>query len=169
MHACRRRPARSLLLVAAWALLAAGLLPPGAPAAAAQKVTFSTDFGFNGRHAYYFVALDKGFYRDAGLDVEIVRGTGSADVIRTVAAGRVQLGFADTGTLVIARTNQNLMAKVVAIVYNRPPHAIYCHEDAGVRGPKDLEGETSADTAGSANSVSFAGLARAAGVGKDKV
>ena len=27
---------------------------------AADKVTFVTDFGYNGRHAYYFVALDKG-------------------------------------------------------------------------------------------------------------
>ncbi len=170
----RFRSCRLLDPVLRLALLAfaAGLFTvgPGAwEAAAAQKVTFSTDFGFNGRHAYYFVALEKGFYRDAGLEVEIVRGTGSADVVRTVAAGRAQLGFADTGTLIISRTNQNLAAKVVAIVYNRPPHAIYCHEDVGVRGPKDLEGKTIADTAGSANPLIFPALARAAGVDKDKV
>jgi hypothetical protein len=29
---------------------------------AADKVTFVTDFGYNGRHAYYFVALEKGYY-----------------------------------------------------------------------------------------------------------
>jgi len=174
MLALSRRHRRPLLIGLALLLPAAGLFLAvaelAAPeAAAAQKVTFSTDFGFNGRHAYYFVALEKGFYRDAGLEVEIVRGTGSADVIRTVAAGRAQLGFADTGTLVIARTSQNLAAKVVAIVYNRPPHAIYCHEDAGVRGPKDLEGKTIADTAGSANPLIFPALARAAAVDKDKV
>jgi NitT/TauT family transport system substrate-binding protein len=152
-----------------WLLLAAVLLPPLAgEAAAAQKITFTTDFGYNGRHAYYYVALEKGFYREAGLDVEIVRGGGSADAIRIVAAGRAQLGFADTGTLVISRTNQNLPVKEVAVVYNRPPHAIFCHEDAGVHGPKDLEGKTIADTAGSANPAMFPALARAAGVDKDK-
>ena len=140
-----------------------------APAAAAQKITFTTDFGFNGRHAYYFVALEKGFYREAGLELEIVRGNSSSDAIRIVAAGRAQLGFADTGTLVISRTSQNLPAKSVAIVYNRPPHAIYCLEESGVRGPKDLEGKTIGDTAGSANPAMFPVLARAAGVDKEKV
>ena len=43
-------------------------------AAAADKVTFVTDFGFNGRHAYYFVALDKGYYAKQNLHVQIVRG-----------------------------------------------------------------------------------------------
>jgi len=138
-------------------------------AGAAQKVLFSTDFGYNGRHAYYFVALEQGFYRDAGLDVEILRGSGSADVIRTVASGKIQMGFADAGTLVIARTNQNLPVKEVAMVYTRPPHAIFCHEDAQVRAPKDLEGKTIADTAGSSNPAMFPALARAAGVDKDKV
>ena len=172
MPASRRRHLRSLLHVTAFLALAAGLTLAGAglaAAAAPQKITFTTDFGFNGRHAYYYVAQEKGFYRDAGLEVEFVRGTGSADAIRTVAAGRAQLGFADSGTLVISRTNQNLPVKAVAIVYNRPPHAIYCHEEAGVRVPKDLEGKTIADTAGSANPIMFPALARAAGVDKDRV
>src|SRR5574341_253271 len=165
-----RRPLVSLgLTLLALPLLAAALILPTAPAAAAQKITSPTAFGFNGRHAYDFVAQEKGFYREAGLEVEFARGTGSADVARTVAAGRIPMGFMDTGTLVISRTNQNLPAKAVAIVYNRPPHAIYCHEDAGVRTPKDLEGKTIADTAGSANPLIFPALARAAGVDKDKV
>ncbi len=156
-----------LLLAAAVALAVAGLAAP--EAAAAQKVTFSTDFGFNGRHAYYFVAQEKGYYREAGLEVEFLRGTGSADTIRTVAAGRAQIGFADTGVLVISRTNQPLPVKAVAIVYNRPPHAIYCHEDSGVRTLKDLEGKAIADTAGSANPLMFPAVARTAGVDKDKL
>jgi NitT/TauT family transport system substrate-binding protein len=36
---------------------------------AADDVTFVTDFGFNGRHAYYYVALEKGYYKDAGINV----------------------------------------------------------------------------------------------------
>lgn len=173
MHASSR-PRRTMRLALIFWLTAAGLLlgergfaPP--EAAAAQKITFSTDFGFNGRHAYYYVAQEKGFYRDAGLEVEIVRGNSSSDVIRLIAAGRIQLGFADTGTLVIARTNQNLLVKAAAIVYNRPPYAIYCHEEAHVRGPKDLQGKTVADTAGSANPTMFPAFARAAGVDKEKV
>jgi ABC-type nitrate/sulfonate/bicarbonate transport system substrate-binding protein len=56
-------------------------------AVAADNVTFITDFGFNGRHAYYYVALEKGYYEAAGLDVKIVRGQGSSDAVKQVASG----------------------------------------------------------------------------------
>jgi TPR repeat protein len=41
-----------------------------------DSVTFTTDFGYYGRNAFFFEALDRGYYRDAGLDVKIVRGKG---------------------------------------------------------------------------------------------
>ncbi len=174
MHAPNRRRASLPLLVLGLGLLAAGPFLPGADfaapvAAAAQKLTFSLDFEYAGRHAYYFVALEKGFYREVGLDVEIARGSGSADAIRAVGAGRAPLGFADTGTLVVSRTNHGLPVKVVAIVYNRAPHCIFCLEDAGVRTPKDLEGKRIATPPGSASTTMFPAFVRATGINADKV
>ena len=58
-------------------------------AGAADKITFVTDFGYNGRHAYYFVALEKGYYARQNLDVQIVRGQGVADAVKQVAGGTV--------------------------------------------------------------------------------
>jgi NitT/TauT family transport system substrate-binding protein len=43
-------------------LMVAGVLLAGADAWATENVTLITDFGFNGRHAYFYVALDKGYY-----------------------------------------------------------------------------------------------------------
>jgi len=80
------------LLAALWAC---ALAPRDAHAA--DKVTFVTDFGYNGRHAYYFVALDKGYYAKHNLDVAIVRGQGSADAVKQVAAGTAQIGFCRHG------------------------------------------------------------------------
>src|SRR5215470_7340090 len=94
----------------------------------AENITFITDFGFNGRHAYYYVALERGYYRQAGLDVSFVRGNGSADAIRKVASGAVQIGFADAGSLVLARANDGVPVRMVAVVYAAPPHAIYATE-----------------------------------------
>src|SRR5271166_2558214 len=78
-----------LLMLAALFACAAGV----GVAQAADKVTFVTDFGYNGRHAYYFVALEKGYYARQNLDVAIVRGQGSADAVKQVAAGTAQIGF----------------------------------------------------------------------------
>jgi NitT/TauT family transport system substrate-binding protein len=155
----------ALIRAAAIALLTVAV----GPEAWAESVTFITDFGFNGRHAYYYVALDRGYYKEAGLDVSIVRGSGSADAIRKVGAGAAQIGFADAGSLVLARANDGLPVRMIAVVYAAPPHAIYTTEDSGIRKPQDLAGHRIADSAGSANTVLFGAYAKAAGFDQTKV
>ena len=56
-----------------------------------------------GRHSAYFVALDRGFYKEAGLDIRIVPGRGSADGINRIASGEASFAFGDAGALVLAR------------------------------------------------------------------
>jgi ABC-type nitrate/sulfonate/bicarbonate transport system substrate-binding protein len=138
-------------------------------AEAADKVTFVTDFGYNGRHAYYFVALEKGYYARQNLDVQIVRGQGSADAVKQVAAGTAQIGFADTAAVILGRANDQIPTKLVAIVYAKPPHAIYVLKESGIAKPKDLEGKKLADTAFSAVPKLFQAYAKAANIDANKV
>jgi NitT/TauT family transport system substrate-binding protein len=143
----------------------------GSPAAAKRleavarldQVTLITDFGFNGRHAYFFDALDKGYYREAGLEVKIVRGQGSMDAIRQVGAGNAMFGFADAGALILARANDQIPVKLIAVVYSKPPQAIFCREDSGMKKPKDLEGNAIAAAPGSAVRALFPAFAKATG------
>ena len=72
------------------ASLVAFALAAGA-AAATDHVVFVTDYGLYGRHAYYFVAMEKGYYAAENLDIEIVRSQGSANTIKQVANGTAQL------------------------------------------------------------------------------
>ena len=136
---------------------------------AADKITFVTDFGYNGRHAYYFVALEKGYYARLDLDVQIVRGQGSADAVKQVAAGTAQIGFADTAAVILGRGNDVIPAKVICIVYAKPPHVIYVLKDSGITKPKDLEGRKIADTAFSAVPKLFDAYAKAAQIDAGKV
>ena len=136
---------------------------------AADKITFVTDFGYNGRHAYYFVALEKGYYARLDLDVQIVRGQGSADAVKQVAAGTAQIGFADTAAVILGRGNDAIPAKVVCIVYAKPPHVIYVLKDSGITKPKDLEGRKIADTAFSAVPKLFDAYAKATHIDAGKV
>jgi NitT/TauT family transport system substrate-binding protein len=63
------RRSRTNWRCAAGALAIVAALQGCGSAAAADSVSLITDFGYNGRHAYFFVALEKGYYKDAGLDV----------------------------------------------------------------------------------------------------
>jgi len=154
-----------------YALVLAGLIGAALSAAAhaAEKINFVTDYGYNGRHAYYFVALDKGYYKDAGFDVTIVRGKGSVDAIHQVGAGNATLGFADAGSLILARANDKIPVKLVSIVYARPPQAIFCREDMGVKSVKDLVGKSVANPAGGSIPDLFPAFAKASGIDPAKV
>lgn len=144
-------------------------LLPAQTVLAADAVTFVTDFGFNGRHAYYYVALDKGYYKQAGMDVKIVRGQGSTDAVKQVASGTAQFGFADTSAVIFAKANDGIPIKLVSVIYAKPPHAIYVLKDSGISKPKDLEGRKLADTAFSAMPKMFGAYAKAAGIDASKV
>ena len=155
--------------VACWAFALVALLLMPDRARAMDSVTLITDFGYNGRHAYFFVAIEKGYYKDADLDVKVVRGQGSVDAIRQVGANNAIVGFADAGSLVLVRGNDQIPVKLVSIVYAKPPQAVFCQEDSGIKQPKDLEGASIANPAGGATVDMFPVYAKAAGLDASKV
>src|SRR5215472_10209464 len=155
--------------IVAGALIASTILLCPSASRALDKVTLVTDFGYKGRHAFFFDALDRGYYRDAGLEVKIVRSEGAVDAIRQVGAGNAMFGFADAGAVILARANDQIPVKLVAIVYRKPPQAIFCREDSGLKKPKDLEGNAIADNAGGATPALFPAFAKAAGIDAQKV
>lgn len=136
---------------------------------AAQKVVCLTDAGPLGRHAFFYVAREKGYYRQEGLDVEILGGRGSAATIREVAAGAAMFGFADAGTLVMSRSKENVPAKMIGIVYAKPPHGLMALKSSNIRSVKDLVGKTLADSSASSNYLLFPAFARANGVDPQSV
>jgi NitT/TauT family transport system substrate-binding protein len=71
---------------------AAGLLAAVA-AHAETAMPFALDWKFEGPAAPYFVAIDKGYFADAGLEVEITAGQGSLDAIPKVATGAFPWGL----------------------------------------------------------------------------
>lgn len=114
-----------------------------------KDITFSLDFIVLGRHAPWYVALAKGYYKDEGLNVTIIPGKGSASVISNVEAGIAHLGFVDVPSLIVARANRSSI-KMVAINYQKAPYTVFSLDPgANVTKPKDLEGLTLTSAPGS--------------------
>ena len=154
-----------------------GAAQPTAPAAqapagtspGAEPIQFTLDWVVFGRHAGYFVALDKGYYSENGLTVSISRGYGGADSIKRAAAGTAQFVFGDSASLVLARANDEVTVKTIGMIYARPPHLLFYFTDRGINSPKDLEGRTISAPAGDAIRSMFPAFARAAGIDANRV
>src|SRR5437667_10669899 len=86
----------SAVLLLTVSLLA--LVLPGA-AQAPQKIVFALNWFPVGDHAAYWVALEKGYYKSKGLDVELQNSKGSGDSIAKVARGRADIGLAGSGVV----------------------------------------------------------------------
>jgi NitT/TauT family transport system substrate-binding protein len=67
-----------------------------------KPVLFLTNYVFLGRHAPFFVGVEKGFYREAGFDVEISPSTGSGFVIAALEGGKADFGIAEAAPVVQA-------------------------------------------------------------------
>ncbi|MCC5965936.1 MAG: ABC transporter substrate-binding protein [Natronohydrobacter sp.] len=109
---------------------------------AQTAMPFALDWRFEGPSAPYFVAIEKGYFADAGLSVEVTAGQGSLDAIPKVATGAFPVGFADINSL-IKFLDQNPGAPVIGamMVYDKPPFAIVGRKSLGVETPSDLEGK----------------------------
>ena len=119
-----------------------------ANAAEATTATIRMDFIIGGKHAPWFVALEKGFYAKRGLNVTIQSSTGSADTVRTIGAGGADFGFADISTMIVARSRGTPIQTVAQFGY--VPATIMWREDTNIKRLKDLEGKTYAISPGQA-------------------
>jgi NitT/TauT family transport system substrate-binding protein len=121
--------------------LAAGLVAPSPVSAQQKDVKFTLDFIPLGRHAPWYVALAKGYYKEEGLNVTIVPGKGTADAIRAVEAGSADIGFIDIPSLVAAGSG-DIPIKVVAVNYQRPPYSVFSLDPgANINRPQDMVGK----------------------------
>jgi NitT/TauT family transport system substrate-binding protein len=90
----------AVIVVAASSLAGASLASPHRTEL--TKLTFRTGFGIGGWDAGFFVALNKGYYRQAGLDVTIGGGTGSFSNVQLAAAGRADIVHAASPAMIPA-------------------------------------------------------------------
>jgi NitT/TauT family transport system substrate-binding protein len=105
---------RTVWVFARAALTAFGILA-AAPALAQDKVTFNMSWLPQGSVIGPIVAVDKGFYREAGLEVTLVRGYGGNRTANELDQGQFQFGYVDPVSLMLNRSNGGTIRLVGAI------------------------------------------------------
>ncbi len=150
-------------------LLALAIASAGVSSAMAEdKVTLRLNFLLSGVHTIFYYGVEKGFYKDAGIDLQIGEGQGSARTVQAVATGGDTFGIADGGS-VIAGATRGAPVKSVLGLLNTSPYAISFRADAGVNTIKDIEGKSVAASAGEASLALLPAIWKKNGIDPSKV
>lgn len=149
-------------------LALAALLAAAGSASAQEKFMFSLNWFAVGDHAAYWVALEKGYYKDKGLDVTLENGKGSGDSIAKVDTGRADAGLADAA-VVIASNARGTTVKTVGMVFDKTPLNIFSLKSKPLAKPADLIGATLGAPPGDSQRQMFPAFAKVNNIDASKV
>ena len=108
---------------------------------AADDVSVQLDWLVRGNHAMFFVARDKGYFAQNGINVTAIRkGTGSTDALKLVANGNAEFGFADLPTLQVGRSQKLPVVALVAVNQESPLAMISIKAKHPMSKPADMKG-----------------------------
>src|SRR5579863_7705570 len=134
-----REPGGAMSRVMAVATILAALVVAGA-ASAEEKLVLQLHGPAQFEFADYYAALWQGFYREAGLTVEIKPGAGRGeppvDPVREVTEGRAQFATGTAGLVV--RTAQGLPLLLLAPIFQESGAAVYYRADSDFASPGAL-------------------------------
>lgn len=138
------------------------------PAQALDPVSLRLNWQILGMHTPFYLGVEKGFYRDEGIDLTISEGRGGGVTAQAVGAKSDTFGFVDGGTVLVSAV-RGVPIKTVMSLMNRGIFAIVARADANIRTPKDLEGKSIAATAGDALTQLLPAVVKYNGLDRDKI
>lgn len=129
-------------------------------AEAMEKVSFILNWVAGGDHAPYYYARAKGWYADAGLDVDLIQGSGSSVAAQRAGAGVNQFGLADMTTVLVA-IGRGAGEVAVMNVYANYPGGFYWLKSSDIKSVQNLAGKKIGNPPGDAARALWPALAQA--------
>ena len=107
-----------------------------------NKVSIMLDWYPNAVHSFLYVAEEKGYFEEEGIELDIQFPANPTDPINLAAAGKVTLGITYQPDVIIAKSEQAIDVKSVGVLVRSPLNHVAFLKESGIETPKDLEGKT---------------------------
>lgn len=120
---------------------------PVSVAMADKDVTLRFSWKLKGEYAPLYVALDKGYFKEEGLNVTLAEGNGSQSALAAVAQGQEHATWLP-GVFAMSAISNDFPVKLIALYSPAAPMSLVSHPDNPVHTPKDLEGKSVAHSVG---------------------
>jgi NitT/TauT family transport system substrate-binding protein len=135
-HCCRSGTRRTLASILAVIAVGAAV-----PARAADKLTLRLSWTAYAQHLPFYLAMEKGWFKAANLDVYIEDGNGSITTIQLVGNGKFDLGHAALSSMAVGAAKGVHVIALSEYLQKSPLGVIYA-KNLGIKSLKDFEGKT---------------------------
>lgn len=95
----------------------------------------------NAVHSFIYVAMEKGYYAEEGLNVNVRFPANTNDAITLTAAGQADAGLYYQTNTVSTAANQDIPVKVIGTVVQHPLNIVMSMKESGINGAADLKGK----------------------------
>ena len=123
------------------ALVATALVLSAAAAEAADELTLQLKWVTQAQFAGYYVALEKGYYEDADLDVTILPGGPDIAPPQVIAGGGADV-IIEWMPAALASRERGVELVNIAQIFDRSGMMLTCRKDTGIQKPEDFRGHT---------------------------
>lgn len=147
-------------------VLVSMVLGLGSHAVQAEPVTLILDWFPNPDHVPLYVAQDKGFFADEGLEVTLQPPSDPNDPLKLVAAGRVEFGISYQPSVIIARS-EGLPVTTIGILIEHPLATIMFPKASNISKPADFKGKKIGYSVAPLENVLFEAVAEMGGLKRD--
>ena len=143
--------------------------PSSGSDAALETVDVVLDWYPNAVHAFLYQAIDKGYFAEEGLQVNILFPSNANDPLSMPAVGKADIGFYYQEDTIIAKANENVPIKVLGAVVQEPISIVASLKEKNITTPKDLIGKTIGHSGTQFGEVAMEQLLQTAGATLDDV
>ena len=106
-----------------------------------ETVDVILDWYPNALYSFIYVAMEKGYFEEEGIKVNIHFPANASDPLALTAAKKADIGFYFLHHLVMARANENIPVKAIGVVVKKPLTVVMSLKENNITRPRDLEGK----------------------------
>ncbi len=138
------------------------------PCLALDSVILRTDWTRYGMHAPFFLGVEKGFYKEVGIDLKILDGKGSAVTVKLIGSGDEAFGLASLAAMAEA-VAKGVPVKSIYVETHDSDYGILALKESGITKPKDLVGKSIGVSPGGTSRAVLPAFLRANGIEMNQV
>jgi NitT/TauT family transport system substrate-binding protein len=133
-----------------------------------KKVVLRLKWVHQAQFAGFYAAVQKGFYKDAGLDVEIRPGGSDFPSVQMVASGSEEFGVTGADQILLAR-EKGVPVTALSTIYRETPFVLFSLKESGIDSMDDLAGQPVGVKLGGNEELTYRAMAKNAGIDGSKV